>query len=152
MAEYIDRKELIETIQRLKRRLNTGFVRQNLTQKDIMRVIADFPAADVAPVEERREYLEAEAEGRLVVLPCKIDAPIYLIFGEKEPRKRMKYRIEEYDIDHFTIGGTMIPMITACSKENEWEELIDGTQNGFEYFLTREDAEAALAKGGDRDA
>ena len=40
----------------------------------------------------------------------------------------------------------MIPMITACSKDNEWHELIDGTQEGHEYWLTREAAEAALAK------
>lgn len=90
------------------------------------------------------ELMNADKDGRLVVLPCRIDTPIYLIRTEKEPRKGEKYIVEEYDIDHFTIGGTMIPMITACSKENEWEELIDGTQESFEYFLTREEAEKAL--------
>lgn len=99
-------------------------------------------------IEHIKDLLRAEKERRLLVLPCKIDAPIYLIRAEKAPRKPTKYLVEEYAIDHFTIGGTMIPMITACSKENEWVDLIDGTQKGHEYFLSREEAEAALKGAG----
>jgi len=95
-----------------------------------------------------RDIMEAERDGRVVILPCKITAPIYLIHAEKEPRKPVKYRAIEYHIDHFTIGGTMIPMITACSNDNEWEELIDGTQEGNEFFLSREEVEKALRGGG----
>ena len=94
---------------------------------------------------ERLKYYEdLEKQGRLVVLPCKIDEPIYTIHGEKEKRKSMEYRVVKGHIDHFTIGGTLIPMITACTEDNEWDELIDGTQIGHEYWLTREEAEAAL--------
>lgn len=93
------------------------------------------------------EIATAEVEGRLVVLPCSIDRPIYLIHQEEgQKRKPKSYRVDECDIDHFTIGEAMIPMITAVSKDNEWHELIDGTQEGYEYWLTREAAEAALAK------
>ena len=92
------------------------------------------------------DIMKAERDGRLVLLPCKIDTPIYLLRSKKEPRKPTKYWVEEYDIDHFTIGGAMIPMITACNKENEWEELIDGTLEGAEFFLSREAAEKAIAK------
>ena len=92
------------------------------------------------------EIAKAEVEGRLVVLPCSIDSPVYLIHQEEgQKRKPKSYRVDECDIDHFTIGETMIPMITAVSKDNEWHELIDGTQEGYEYFLTQEAAEAALA-------
>lgn len=98
-----------------------------------------------AELRQRLAYYEdLKEQGRLVKLPCKIDDPIYLIRTEKEPRKGEKDIVEEYDIDHFTIGCAMIPMITACSKENEWEALIDGTQRGYEYFLSREEAEKAL--------
>ena len=86
--------------------------------------------------ERLKHYEDLEEQGRLVVLPCKIDEPIYTIHGEKEKRKPMEYR--------FAIGGTLIPMITACTEDNEWDELIDGTQIGHEYWLTREEAEAAL--------
>lgn len=93
------------------------------------------------------ELLVAENTGCLVVLPCSIDRPVYLIHQEEgQKRKPKSYRVDECDIDHFTIGETMVPMITAVSKDNEWHELIDGTQNGYEYWLTREAAEAALAK------
>lgn len=89
------------------------------------------------------ELSKADEDGRLVVLPCKIDEPIYILLGEKEKRK-LKYRVVECHIDHFAIGGTLVPMITACDDENEWYELIDGTRVGHEYWLTREEAEAAL--------
>lgn len=93
------------------------------------------------------EIAKAEVEGRLIVLPCSIDTPVFLIHQEEgQKRKPKSYRVDECDIDHFTIGETMIPMITAVSKDNEWHELIDGTQEGYEYWLTREAAEAALAK------
>lgn len=93
------------------------------------------------------DLLVAEANGMLVVLPCKIDDPIYIILEEeRQKRKPQSYRVEELDIDHFTIGGSMIPMITGCTKDNQWTELIDGSQVGHEYFLKKEEAEAALAK------
>ena len=93
------------------------------------------------------DLMVAEATGCLVVLPCSIESPVYLIHQEEgQKRKPKSYRVDECDIDHFTIGETMIPMITAVSKDNEWHELIDGTQEGYEYFLTQEAAEAALAK------
>ena len=103
---------------------------------------------ELAEIREKlKRYEDAEEEGRLIVLPCSIDSPVYLIHQESgQKRKPKTYRVDECDIDHFTIGETMIPMITAVSKDNEWHELIDGTQEGYEYWLTREAAEAALAK------
>ena len=91
-----------------------------------------------------KEWEEAYQQGRLVVLPCKIDEPICIIRGEKEKYKPIKYHVVECHIDHFTVGGTGIPMITACDDKNEWYELIDGTQVGHEYWLTREEAEQAI--------
>ena len=94
---------------------------------------------------EADPLLKAKTEGRLVVLPCNIDTPVFLIHQEERKKRHApRYRVDEYHIDHFTIGGAMIPMITACSNDNEWEELIDGTQVGREFFLTREAAEKEL--------
>ena len=108
------------------------------------RLACEYFGLSASQVSRIEDLAQADKDGRLVVLPCKIDHPIYLIRTEKEPRKGEKDIVEEYDIDHFTIGGAMIPMITACSKENEWKALIDGTQRGYEYFLDREEAEKAL--------
>lgn len=94
----------------------------------------------------------AEVQGRLVVLPCRIDSPVYLIHQEDgQKRKPKSYRVDKCEIDHFIIGGSMIPMITAVSEDNEWHELIDGTQEGHEYWFSREAAEAALAKEGEQN-
>lgn len=98
-------------------------------------------------LERLHELEQADKEGRLLVLPCSIESPIYLIhLEESQKRKPKSYRVDKCEIDHFIIGGSMIPMITAVSKDNEWHELIDGTQEGSEYWFTREAAEAALAK------
>lgn len=111
-----------------------------------LKMIEDI-LGDTYDLDHLRELMEAEKEGRLIVMPCSIDSPVYLIHQESgQKRKPKTYRVDECDIDHFTIGETMIPMITAVSKDNEWHELIDGTQEGYEYWLTREAAEAALAK------
>ena len=123
----------------------------DLGVESVLRHNFDIPwdeAADLRKnIDHLRELLKAEQEGRLVVLPCSIDRPVYLIHQEDgQKRKPKSYSVDECDIDHFTIGETMIPMITAVSKDNEWHELIDGTQEGHEYFLTQEAAEAALAK------
>lgn len=65
----------------------------------------------------------------------------------------MEFRVVKSHIDHFTIGGSLIPMITACTEDNEWDELIDGTQIGHEYWLSPEEAEkAAKMEGGDGHA
>ena len=50
MAEYIEREALIASIRHLKAELNRGIGRHNLTQKDLMKMIEMFPAADVVPV------------------------------------------------------------------------------------------------------
>lgn len=49
MAEYIEREALIAAIIELKSILNTGLARRNMKQSDIMKLIEEFPAANVAP-------------------------------------------------------------------------------------------------------
>lgn len=105
--------------------------------------LAQYEDTGLTP-ERARELAQADKDGRLVELPCRIDAPVYLIHEERQRSKPCVCCVEKWDIDHFTIGGAMIPMITACSRENEWKELVDGSKLGQEYFLTREEAQAAL--------
>lgn len=50
MAEYIERLQLIGAIKACKNMMNKGVSRQNMTQKDMMKIIEEMPAADVATV------------------------------------------------------------------------------------------------------
>lgn len=91
------------------------------------------------PIERAQELAQAEKDGRLIVLPCKVGDMVY------EANKRGFISIYKVISIH----------ISDCSMLIGWE-LVDGIYsnlNGFEVsaldktvFLTREEAEAALKK------
>lgn len=89
------------------------------------------------------ELVDAEIQGRIVVLPCTLTTPIYLVTSSKVNR-RMVEKVEKASIDHFTIGESKIPVITACTEENEWYESIDGTKESEEFFLSEKAAIRSL--------
>lgn len=76
-------------------------------------------------IDHIRDLLQAEQDGRLVVLPCKVGDTVYQIDAERVYESEVKWIIFDCDdiaFDERAIGGSI--------------------------FLTREDAEAAL-KGGE---
>ncbi len=75
---------------------------------------------EVAFYEQIRELLQADTEGRLVVLPCKVGEKVFAIYT--------------------SIKGTN-PIICRVSFEESMIPLF-----GKYVFLTREEAEAALEK------
>ena len=82
---------------------------------------------ELGPIDHLRERLQAEQTGRLVVLPCKVGDTVYQIDAERVYESEVKWIIFDCDdiaFDERAIGGSI--------------------------FLTREEAEAALAlKGGE---
>ena len=84
---------------------------------------------------ERDKYKQAESEGRLIVLPCKVGDTVWRIVGPKGHRIVRQRKVLAVTIYH--TGDVIIHT--------------DGAENRFgkTVFLTREEAEAAL--GGDRD-
>lgn len=97
---------------------------------------------DEYDLERLRELVQAEKDGRLMVLPCKVGDTVYL------PNKRGL--ISTYKVTSIHIS--------ACSVLVGWEPTdgIYSNVNGFEasvlgksVFLIREEAEAAL-KGGEQ--
>ena len=91
-----------------------------------------------------RDLLQAEQDGRLVVLPCKVGDRVFHVRRVTQAEaKRMgaptRHRgIVYYEDRPFAIKEKL------CTKS-------DYAQIGKTVFLTREEAEAAL-KGGERDA
>jgi hypothetical protein len=94
--------------------------------------------------ERLEELLQAEQEGRLIVLPCKVGDTVYAPFCGKVYRKT----IDKIIINRFTTPQiwieTKLPF--ATSRLERWDMAIGKT-----VFLTREEAEAALSKAGDSE-
>ena len=80
------------------------------------------------------DILKAEDEGRLVVLPCKVDDTVYVI-------------TKNGNIKECTICGAIIDPnnIWLDAKEGIYGGgLLNSSQFGIDVFLSRDDAEKAL--------
>lgn len=90
-----------------------------------------------------RTYEDAEEQGLLVRLPCKVGDTLYA------PTRNF---ISEFRVSRFDFGGYEKPFLwvnwypTNGTTENFRIDGIRASKIGETVFLTREDAEAALAK------
>lgn len=84
-----------------------------------------------------RELAEADKDGRVVVLPCKVGDTVYSIFGAE---------VIEKTVGRVIINGYTTPRIwidLECSFLSSVTERWD-LGIGKDFFLTREEAEKAL--------
>lgn len=101
------------------------------------KAISEIKEFNGLPIDRLRELAEADKEGRVVVLPCKVGAPVYTEFcGEI---------IEKY-LGQFHVNGYTEPRLWAdidcgwtSTQHVRWDLAVGKT-----VFLTREEAEAAL--------
>ena len=86
------------------------------------------------------KFTNAEQDGRLVVLPCKVGDSIYI--PDLEKKIPVKVRVQGISI---SVSGRTILHFGGYPVECAW-----GDGCGKDWFLNRDEAEAALAlKGGD---
>lgn len=78
--------------------------------------------------EHIKELLEAEADGRLLVLPCKIGGTLYRICSHKTTPRR---------------AGAKYVRAVELNENNFWRTVIGG-EFGKTVFLTKKEAFAAL--------
>ena len=140
-------KDPFSIIQRLCNRLaayeDTGLEPQDIISAVDMAKIAcalhELNAyKDIGPIDHIRDILQAEQEGRLVVLPCKVGDSIYIPNLEK--KIPVKVRVQGISI---SVSGRTILHFGGYPVECAW-----GDGCGKDWFLTREEAEAALAQEG----
>lgn len=93
--------------------------------------------------ERLREMAQADKEGRLVVLPCKVGDTVWFIRPLDSKRE-----ITETTVEKIVAKEKGLYVKLACNAMYE----TSCNSIGKTVFLTQEDAEAALAKGGNRDA
>lgn len=95
--------------------------------------------SDVIPkLEKLSEYETAEAEGRLVVLPCKVEDTVYVI----ENKYIEVFEVNEIKFKHKVFGDVTYylekPSRRGCLYKYYDSEL------GDKWFIAREEAEKAL--------
>lgn len=94
---------------------------------------------DIGPIDHIRDLLQAEHDGRLVVLPCKVGDSIYI--PDLEKKIPVKVRVQGISI---SVSGRTILHFGGYPVECAW-----GDGCGKDWFFTSEEAEAALSgKGG----
>lgn len=92
-------------------------------------------------IKKLAEYETAEEEGRLVVLPCKLNETVYLLLDKNDfSEKIIKCRIREISIG---FCGVKLSLISEYSMIGhlDWHDV---NEVGKTVFLTREEAEKAL--------
>lgn len=93
----------------------------------------------IVPLDRLLELADADRDGRLVVLPCKVGDSVYI--PDLEKKIPVKVRVQGISI---SVSGRTILRFGGYPVECAW-----GDGCGKDWFLTREEAEAALdGKGG----
>jgi hypothetical protein len=88
------------------------------------------------------ELFKAEAEGRLVVLPCKVGDTIYILRGDGNAAHADALRVVAIRAEN----STFTRWIIRCVEEDgDWSVLYFGGY-GRTVFRTKEEAEAALER------
>ena len=98
---------------------------------------------DTSRIERVHNLLVADKEGRVVVLPCKVGDTIYAItqvFGGDG----VYHKITEKKITG--ICGNTMNKVWMVNRENSLEDRFSPSEFGRTVFLTREEAEKALAE------
>lgn len=119
--------------ERLKEYENTGLEPEEI--KNALDVNDIMPEINVT-VDQLRNILQAERDGRLVVLPCKVGATVY---------GHSKAEVSEYEVA--VISLATYNWYLRCQNHNS-DFWVTDADIGKTVFLTREEAEAALAQEG----
>ena len=97
----------------------------------------------IVPFDRLLELADADRAGKLVVLPCKVGAPVYTTHWWKDVKEKCT-------------DSNGKPFYRMASKKIIKKERFDPFGPHYEWlgktvFLTREEAEAALAQKGGKD-
>lgn len=114
-----------------------------LSPEDAANLHAILRLGDGMTLMRLRELAVADQEGRVIVLPCKVGGTVYAIvqvFGDDGVRPR----IIEKKITG--IGGNALNKVWMVNKGNKYEDRFSPSEFGRTVFLTREEAEKALAE------
>ena len=116
---------------------DTGLMPENVEALKLSamgKAIAGITEFDGLPIDRLRELAEADKDGRVVVLPCKVGDVVYGFHGEKTILPMVAKWIET-NTDGWCIAVQYAPMAPRFYQFSDF---------GKTVFLTREEAEKAL--------
>lgn len=125
-------RNVTDALDRLAAYEDTGLTPEEIAELQVTHRTERCEAADYDCAELGR-YRRAEADGQLIVLPCKVGDTVYVLGCPCEP-------IEEWKILHPGISYEHLGVINHIPLGILRDSI------GKTVFLTREEAEAALAK------
>ena len=101
--------------------------------------LAEYEDSGLSP-EEVQELAQAKADGRLVVLPCKVGDNVYFLLQELDGEWYVSspHRITEIGTRGFWTSAFPLEKPNAMDDFTSWSEF------GKTVFLSREEAEKAL--------
>lgn len=132
LKEYEDTERRPEEVQALNRLFDYALTESKTLQEQL------------ALIERLRELAEANKDGRVVVLPCKVGDTLWVIGRDNVPRKM---ELEAPDIRTVCTEEDNLCMSTCNRKPDgfcAYRLRNDGADIGKTIFLTREEAEKAL--------
>lgn len=99
--------------------------------------MVDLETLNNTPISRLVELAEADKEGRLVVLPCKVGDVVYGFHNNRQTILPMVAKWIETNADGWTVAAQYTPMAPKFYQFSDF---------GKTVFLTREEAEKALAE------
>lgn len=127
--------------ERLKQYEDTGLSPEKVSwMKEVVEAAFDN---DTSRIERAHNLHVADKEGRVIILPCKMGDTIYAIaqvFGGDG----VYHKITEKKITG--IGGNTMNKVWMVNRENSLEDRFSPSEFGRTVFLTREEAEKAMAE------
>ena len=95
----------------------------DLTPEEVKRMKEYMQPFTIQDMDRFREIMRAEADGRLVILPCKVTDTVYIteeIYERGKWKKPVERQVASAQIDHVTIGGTTGKPVYDLCKETGW--------------------------------
>lgn len=99
--------------------------------------MVDLETLNNTPISRLVELAEADKEGRLVVLPCKVGDVVYGFHNNRQTILPMVAKWIETNADGWTVAAQYTPMAPKFYQFSDF---------GKTVFLTREEAEKELAE------
>ena len=137
----------------LREYLDTGLTPESVEALKLSmmgKAISEITEFNGLPIDRLRELAEADKDGRVVVLPCKVGNTLWVTGRDNVPREM---ELEATDIRAVCTDEDNLCMSTCNRKPDgfcAYRLRNDGADIGKTVFLTREEAEKALeAKSND---
>ena len=97
--------------------------------------MVDLETLNNTPISRLVELAEADKDGRVVVLPCKVGDVVYGFHNNRQTILPMVAKWIETNADGWTVAAQYAPMVPEFFQFSDF---------GKTVFLTREEAEKAL--------